>query len=149
MALRNIVKYGDELLRKKSKYVTELRERDKILIDDMLETMYKADGVGLAAPQVGILKRIVVIDVGEGPLVLVNPEITESEGCIIGEEGCLSIPGNQGKVARPEKVTVKGLNKDGQEIIVNSEGMLARAICHETDHLDGILFIDKLVKGEN
>lgn len=149
MALRNIVKYGDELLRKKSKYVSELKERDKILIEDMLETMYQAQGVGLAAPQVGILKRIVVIDVGAGSLVLVNPEIIETEGSIIDEEGCLSIPGTQGNVARPEKVTAKALDKNGQEIIVKGEGLLARAICHELDHLDGILFVDKMTEGEN
>lgn len=110
--------------------------------------MYAADGVGLAAPQVGILKRIAVVDVGEGPLNLINPEIIETEGQYIDEEGCLSIPGRQGKVLRPEKVRVEALNEKGEKFTLEGEGLLARALCHEIDHLDGILFIDKLIEGE-
>lgn len=148
MALRNIRKYGDEILRKKSKKVEVINERILTLLNDMEETMYDEDGVGLAAPQVGILKRIVVIDVGEGILKLINPEITYTEGSCIDEEGCLSVPGEQGKVERPYKVNVKALNEKGEEIIVEGEELLARALCHEIDHLDGILFVDKVVKTE-
>lgn len=146
MALRNIRIEGDEILRKKSKKVEEINERILTLIDDMKETMYTADGVGLAAPQVGILKRIVVIDVGDGPITLINPEIISEEGKQIDYEGCLSIPGNQGKVERPIKVTVKALNEKGEEIELTGEGLLARCICHEVDHLDGILYIDKVIE---
>lgn len=148
MAIRSIRKIGDELLRKKSRKVDEINDRILTLIKDMQETMYAADGVGLAAPQVGILKRIAVIDVGEGPINLINPEIIETEGQYIDEEGCLSIPGQQGKVLRPERVKVKALNEKGEEFIVKGEGLLARALCHEIDHLDGVLFVDKLVEGE-
>jgi peptide deformylase len=148
MAIRNIRKVGDEILRKKSKKVDEITNRILTLLKDMQETMYDADGVGLAAPQVGILKRIAVIDVGDGPINLINPEIISAEGEYLDEEGCLSIPGEQGKVLRPEKVTVKALNEKGEEFILEGEGLLARALCHEIDHLDGILFIDKLVEGE-
>jgi peptide deformylase len=147
MAIRNIRKIGDELLRKKSKKVDEINERILTLIKDMQETMYAADGVGLAAPQVGILKRIAVIDVGQGPINLINPEILETEGEYLDEEGCLSIPGQQGNVLRPEKVKVKALNEKGEEFVLEGEGLLARALCHEIDHLDGVLFIDKLVEG--
>jgi peptide deformylase len=147
MAIRNIRKVGDELLRKKSKKVDEINDRILTLIKDMQETMYAADGVGLAAPQVGILKRIAVVDVGQGPINLINPEILETEGEYLDEEGCLSIPGQQGKVLRPEKVKVKALNEKGEEFILEGEGLLARALCHEIDHLDGVLFIDKLVEG--
>lgn len=149
MAIRNIRIIGDEILRKKSRRVEEINDRILILLKDMQETMYKADGVGLAAPQVGVLKRVVVIDVGNGPINLINPEIIETEGEYIDEEGCLSIPGRQGKVARPKRVKVNALNEKGEEIIVEGEGLLARALCHEIDHLDGILFVDKLVEGEN
>jgi peptide deformylase len=148
MAIRNIRKVGDELLRKKSRRVEEINDRILTLIKDMQETMYSADGVGLAAPQVGILKRIAVIDVGDGPINLINPEIIETEGQYVDEEGCLSIPGQQGNVVRPEKVKVKALNEKGEEFILEGEDLLARALCHEIDHLDGILFIDKLVEGE-
>jgi peptide deformylase len=147
MAIRNIRKIGDELLRKKSKKIDEINERILTLIKDMQETMYAADGVGLAAPQVGILKRIAVIDVGQGPINLINPEILETEGEYLDEEGCLSIPGQQGNVLRPEKVKVKALNEKGEEFVLEGEGLLARALCHEIDHLDGVLFIDKLVEG--
>lgn len=148
MAIRNIRKHGDEILRKKSRKVEEINDRILTLLSDMQETMYEADGVGLAAPQVGILKRIAVIDVGSGPINLINPEIIETEGEYIDEEGCLSIPGEQGKVLRPKKVKVKALNEKGEEIIIEGEDLLARAMCHEIDHLDGILFIDRLIESE-
>lgn len=148
MGLRNIRKFGDDILRKKSRPVDEINERIKIMVKDMFDTMYEADGVGLAAPQIGILKRLVVIDVGEGPITLINPEILEAEGSVLDEEGCLSLPGSQGIVPRPQKVKVKALNENGKETIIEGEGLLARAMCHEIDHLDGILFIDKVVKGE-
>lgn len=148
MALRNIRINDDEILRKKSKKVTTINDRLKILIKDMFETMYDAEGVGLAAPQVGVLKRVIVIDIGEGPISLINPEIISSEGSAIDFEGCLSIPSKQGEVERPERVKVKGLNENGIEIIIEGEELLARALCHEIDHLDGILFIDKLVNGK-
>ncbi|MFX0549125.1 peptide deformylase [Hathewaya histolytica] len=148
MALRNLRINGDEILRKRCKEVTNIDDRTLRLIEDMKETMYKENGVGLAAPQVGILKRIIVIDVGEGCFALINPEILETKGEYVDIEGCLSIPGNQGEVRRPEYVKVKGLNEKGQEVILEGRGLLARAFCHEIDHLDGILFIDKIIKGE-
>lgn len=148
MALRNIRKYGDEILRKKSRKVDEINNRILTLIADMEETMYDAQGVGLAAPQVGILKRIVVIDVGEGMLRLINPEIISQEGSQIDTEGCLSVPGEQGEVERPNKVKVKAQNEKGEEIVIEGEDLLARALCHEIDHLDGILFVDKTIKSE-
>ncbi|GAA0788757.1 peptide deformylase [Hathewaya limosa] len=145
MALRNLRINGDEVLRKKCKQVTEITPRDLQLIGDMKETMYKENGVGLAAPQVGILKRIIVIDVGEGPFAVINPEILEKRGSQIDIEGCLSVPGEQGRVERPNYVKVKGLNEEGEETIFEGEELLARAFCHEIDHLDGILFIDKII----
>lgn len=148
MALRNIRKLGDELLRKRSREVDGINQRILTLLDDMVETMNSADGVGLAAPQVGILKRVVVIDVGEGVIKLINPEITEAEGSQYDVEGCLSVPGEQGEVERPNKVKVKALNENGEEITIQGEGLLARALCHEIDHLDGILFVDKATKLE-
>lgn len=148
MALRNIRTLGDKILRKNSKTVEKIDDRLLTLIEDMKETMYNANGVGLAAPQVGILKKVVVIDVGEGPIVLINPEIIEKKGSIIDEEGCLSIPGRQEKVDRPAYVKAKCLNEKGEEVIIEGEELLARAICHETDHLYGVLFIDKAIKGE-
>ena len=148
MAIRIIREDGDEVLRKKCKPVEKMTDRLNELIDDMFETMYDANGVGLAAPQVGILRRIVVIDTYEGnPLVLINPEIIETEGEQIGPEGCLSLPGLQGEVARPERVVCKALDRDMKEITVEGEGLLARAICHETDHLDGILYKDLAIDG--
>lgn len=147
MAIREIRKKGDEILRKKSKPVNEINDRINELIDDMLDTMYNADGVGLAAPQVGILKRICVIDVGEGPIVLINPEkIEESAEQIQAAEGCLSIPGVYGEVKRPARVVVKALNRNGESFTVEGTDMLARALCHEMDHLDGILFEDKVIR---
>jgi peptide deformylase len=148
MALRNIRKLGDELLRKRSREVDGVNQRILTLLDDMVETMNSADGVGLAAPQVGILKRVVVIDVGEGVIKLINPEIIEAEGSQYDVEGCLSVPGEQGEVERPNKVKVKALNENGEEITIQGEGLLARALCHEIDHLDGILFVDKATKLE-
>jgi len=148
MAIRNIREDGDEVLRKVCKPVEVMTERLSTLIDDMFETMYEANGVGLAAPQVGVLRRIVVIDVmDDNPLVLVNPEIIESDGEQIGPEGCLSLPGLQGDVARPEHVVCKALDRDMKEITVEGEGLLARAICHELDHLDGILYKDLAIDG--
>lgn len=148
MAIRNIRTDEDEILRKKSKKVDEINERVKTLIRDMKETMYAADGVGLAAPQVGILKRIAVVDVGEGLVTVINPEIIERNGSYVDVEGCLSIPGRQGEVERPESIKVKALNEEGEEIIIHAEGLFARALCHEIDHLDGILFTDRLVGKE-
>ena len=147
MALRNIRTLGDDVLRKKSKKIDVINKRILTLIEDMKETMYEARGVGLAAPQVGILKRLVVIDVGDGPIVLINPEILETKDSQIDEEGCLSIPGREEEVERPNYVKVNALNEKGEEIIIEGDGLLARAICHEIDHLEGVLFIDKVTKG--
>ncbi|HBC96990.1 MAG TPA: peptide deformylase [Clostridium sp.] len=149
MALRNIRKYGDDILRKKSRKVDVINDRIKTLLGDMVDTLYEEDGIGLAAPQVGVLKRIVVIDIGDGVLYkLVNPEIIYSEGSYIDREGCLSIPGVEGEVERPQIVKVKALNEEGEEIVVEGKDLLARAFCHEIDHLNGVLFIDKIVKKE-
>lgn len=148
MAIRNIREDGDEVLRKVCKPVTQMTDRLSTLIDDMFDTMYEANGVGLAAPQVGVLRRIVVIDVGEGePLTLINPVIVESDGEQVGAEGCLSLPGLQGEVARPQHVICKALDRDMKEITVEGEDLLARAICHELDHLDGILYKDLAIDG--
>lgn len=148
MALRNIRTYGDDVLRKKCRKVDIVNNRIITLLDDMLDTMYEAQGVGLAAPQVGVLKRIAVVDVGDGPIRLINPEIIYTEGSCIDEEGCLSVPGTLQDVVRPTKVRVKALNEKGEEVIIEGEELLARALCHEIDHLDGILFIDKSVESE-
>ena len=143
MAIRQIRLDGDEILRKKCKEVKEMTERTRVLIDDMFETMYESNGVGLAAPQVGILKRLVVIDVDyETPLVLINPVIIEHEGEQTGDEGCLSLPGLAATVTRPNRVVCRCLNEEMEEIEIEGEGLLARAICHELDHLDGILYKD-------
>lgn len=147
MATRTIREYGDEVLGKECKEVTKVSLRTKILINDMLDTMYEAMGVGLAAPQVGILKRIVVIDIGEGPIVLINPEIIETAGEQTGEEGCLSVPGKSGLVTRPNYVKVRAYDEDMEEVEYEGEGLLARAFCHEIDHLSGKLYVD-LVEGE-
>ncbi len=146
MALRQIKHYQkDDVLRKKSKIVEKIDERTKILIDDMIETMYHADGVGLAAPQVGVLKRVIVVDVGEGIHVLINPELIRQAGEATDYEGCLSVPGINGQVTRPAEITVEGLNREGKKIRIKASGLLARAICHEIDHLDGVLFVDKSI----
>ena len=147
MGIRKIREIGDEVLTKQCKEVTKMSLRTKILIGDMLDTMYEAMGVGLAAPQVGVLTRIVVIDVGEGPIILINPEILETSGEQTGEEGCLSVPGKSGVVTRPDYVKVKALNEDMEEIELEGEGLLARAFCHEIDHLDGHMYVE-LVEGE-
>ena len=147
MAIRKIVELGDEKLRKHAKPVEKFDLRLRILLKDMADTMYKASGVGLAAPQVGILRRAVVVDVGneESRLFeLVNPEIIAFEGEQEGPEGCLSIPGRSGIVKRPNKVTVRAQDSRGNPIEITAEGFLARAFCHEIDHLDGILYIDKM-----
>ena len=147
MALRTIRTEGDPVLSKKCRPVEEITPRIRELITDMLETMYDACGVGLAAPQVGILKRIVVIDVGEGPIILINPEIVESSGEQTGEEGCLSVPGMSGQVTRPNYVKVKALDMDMKDAEYEGEELLARAFCHEIDHLDGKMYT-RLVEGE-
>ena len=147
MALRTICVQGDSVLTKKSRTVDKMTPRIGELITDMLDTMYDAMGVGLAAPQVGILKRIVVIDVGEGPIVLINPEILETSGEQTGDEGCLSVPGMAGQVTRPNYVKVKALDVNMNEQIYEGEGLLARAFCHEIDHLDGKMYTE-LVEGE-
>ena len=147
MAIREVREIGDDILTKQCKKVTKMTFRTKMLITDMLETMYEKNGVGLAAPQVGVLKQIVVIDVGEGPIILINPEITETSGEQTGEEGCLSVPGKWGIVTRPDHVKVRALNQDMVPFEVEGEGLLARAFCHEIDHLDGKMYVD-LVEGE-
>ena len=148
MALRKIREIGDDILNKKCKEVTEMTPRTRQLIEDMLDTMYEANGVGLAAPQVGILKRIVVIDTtGEDPYVLINPRIVESNGEQTGQEGCLSVPGKCGVVTRPNYVKAVALNEDMEPIEIEGTELLARAICHELDHLDGHLYVEK-VEGE-
>ena len=142
MAIRNIRQIGDPILNKVSREVYNMTDRIAELIDDMLETMYKTGGVGLAAPQVGIRKRIVVIDVGDGPIIMINPEILETSGSQTGQEGCLSIPGKAGIVTRPNYVKAKAYDLQMNEYTIEGEELLARAICHELGHLDGDLYID-------
>ena len=142
MSIRTIRVEGDEILRKKSKEIKEMTPRLSQLIDDMIDTMYESEGVGLAAPQVGILKRVVVIDVGEGPIVFINPEITAQSGSQTGYEGCLSVPGKSGVVTRPNVVTVKALDREMKEFTLTGTELMARAICHECAHLDGQLYVD-------
>jgi peptide deformylase len=147
MAIRNIREVGDSVLTKISKEVKEVDKKLLVLIGDMLDTMYQANGVGLAAPQVGILKRIVVIDVseeGNEPIILINPVILETDGEQTGDEGCLSLPGKVGTVTSPNYAKVKAYNEKMEEITVEGTELLARALCHEIDHLDGILYIDKI-----
>ena len=150
MAIRKIRKIGDSILTKQTKEISEMTPRLETLIDDMLETMYDADGVGLAAPQVGVLKQLVVIDVSEGadqPIVLINPEIIETSGEQTGDEGCRSVPGKAGKVTRPNYVKVKALDRNMQPVELEGTELLARAMCHEIDHLLGVLYVEK-VEGE-
>ncbi len=147
MAIRNLRTEGDPILRKISKEVKEVTPKVQELIDDMLETMYEANGVGLAAPQVGVLKRIVVIDIGDGPLVMINPEIIKESGSQTGDEGCLSVPGKAGQVTRPNEVTARFMGEDGGWYEIDGTELLARAICHECEHLEGKLYVD-LVEGE-
>lgn len=146
MALRKIRLDGDSILRKKSRKIENIDGRILTLLEDMEETMRDADGIGLAAPQVGILRRAVVIDIGEGILKIINPEIKEIDGEIVDVEGCLSVPGLSGTVKRPEKVKLYYINENNEEIELEAEGLLARAICHEIDHLDGILYTDKVIE---
>lgn len=143
MALRNIRELGDDVLRKTSREIPEMTPKIRELIEDMFETMYQAEGVGLAAPQVGILKRLVVIDVGDGkPLVMINPEILERSGSQTGYEGCLSVPGKSGIVTRPNYVKARARDENMKTYIVEGTELLARAICHEVDHLDGKMYVD-------
>lgn len=147
MAIRNIVKEGDPILHKVCRSVLNFDEKLATVLDDMAETMYLAEGVGLAAPQVGILRRYCVVDIGDGLIELINPEIIETAGKQTGDEGCLSFPGEYDEVERPFKVTVKAQDRDGKFFTVTGEGLLARAFCHEIDHLDGIVFKDRIKKG--
>lgn len=143
MAKRIIRTDEDPILRKKSRKVDKIDDKILVLLDDMVETMYDANGVGLAAPQIGVLRRLVVIDIGEGPMKLINPEITFTDGEEEDLEGCLSVPGYNGLVKRPEKLICKYTDENNENIELEAEGFLARAICHELDHLDGILYTDK------
>jgi peptide deformylase len=150
MAIRNIREVGDKVLNKVSKEVKEVDHKILTLIDDMLDTMYDAGGVGLAAPQVGILKRVIVIDVspeGDEPMILINPVILETDGTQTGDEGCLSVPGKVGTVTRPNHVKVKAFNEKMEEFVVEGTELLARALCHEIDHLNGVLYIE-ITEGE-
>lgn len=147
MTLRKIRTEGDPVLTKVSRPVTEMTPKLRTLIFDMLDTMYEEMGVGLAAPQVGILKRVVTIDVGDGPMVLINPEILETSGEQTGDEGCLSVPGMAGQVTRPNYVKVKALDENMEEVVYEGTELLARAFCHEIDHLDGKMYTE-LVEGE-
>ena len=142
MAIRRVVRYGDPILRKRSREVIEINDRILEILDDMTETLYKENGIGIAAPQLGILKRIVVIDNGDGPIELINPVILSAEGVQDGTEGCLSVPGQFGLVSRPSHVRIKALNRKGKRVEILGDAILARAFCHEVDHLDGKLFID-------
>ncbi|WP_196001409.1 peptide deformylase [Clostridium sp. 1001271B_151109_B4] len=147
MALRQLRYEGDEILRKRCKKVEEVDDHIRMILDDMLDTLHNTeDGAAIAAPQVGILKRLVVIDMGTGIIKLVNPEIIEEKGIQECVEGCLSIPNKYGNTIRPKKVTIKALNENGEEIILTGRGEMAKCFCHEIDHLDGILFIDKVTK---
>ena len=147
MAKRSIVRLGeDDILRKHCRAVERFDDRLAALLDDMAETMYDANGAGLAAPQVGILKRAVVVDAGGGLIELVNPEIIRAEGARVGVESCLSVPDRCGTVERPEKVAVRAQNRRGEPIEITGEGFLAVALCHEIDHLDGILYIDRMIE---
>ena len=146
MAIRNIVKIGDDVLRKVCRTPLNFDEKLATILDDMAETMYKAEGVGLAAPQVGILRRFCVVDVGDGLIELINPVIVEKSGSQTGSEGCLSIPERFEEVTRPMSVTVRAQNRKGENIVISAEGFKARAFCHEIDHLDGVLYIDRVDK---
>ena len=147
MGIRKIRTKEDEVLRKISKKVEVIDQRICTLLDDMADTMHKAEGVGLAAPQIGILKRVVVIDIGEGLIEMINPVIIFEKGEQTGDEGCLSLPGQEGEVTRPMNVIVRAQNRKGETIEVKGKELLARAICHEVDHLNGILFMDKVIPG--
>lgn len=144
MALRTIRIQGDPVLEKKCREITEVTPKIEELIEDMLDTMYEANGVGLAAPQVGVLKRVVVIDIGEGPVIMINPEILETSGEQTGDEGCLSLPGKAGCVTRPNYVKARAFDENMDEFIIEGEELMARAICHELDHLDGHMYTEKV-----
>lgn len=146
MALRQVRIDGDPILRKKSKPVRKITDRIEVLLEDMVETMGVEEGVGLAAPQVGVLRRIIVIDIGEGPIKMINPEIYSKTGEEIGPEGCLSVPGKAGTVERPSELKVKYMDENGEEQDLQAEGFLARVICHEVDHLNGVLYTDKVIE---
>lgn len=146
MAVRTIFTMGDDVLRKTARPVAAINRRTKQLLEDMADTMYEANGVGLAAPQVGILRRVVVVDIGDGLVELINPEILEQSGSQIEVEGCLSIPGRRCTVERPQKVTVRALDRQGRSFVLEGEGLMAVALCHELDHLDGILYVDKMIE---
>ena len=149
MAIRNVREEGDEILKKKAREVEEIDERIQILIDDMIETMHSLNGVGLAAQQVGILKRVIVIDLydDKGVVVLINPKILKEKGKQEVDEGCLSFPNQFAKIVRPKEVEVEALNRDGKKIKIKAKDLLAQAICHEVDHLNGIVFVDKIIPG--
>lgn len=149
MAIRIIRENGDEILRKKAKEVEKVDDKIREILDDMVETMHQFNGVGLAGPQIGLLKRLIVIDLydDEGPIKLVNPKMIKQEGEQEVEEGCLSFPNQFAKIIRPAKVTIEALNENGEKIKIKAEGLLAQAISHELDHLDGILFVDKIIPG--
>ena len=149
MAIRNIIENGDEILRKKSREVEEINERILELLDDMVETLHKSNGVGLSAVQVGVLKRVVVIDIydGKGPIKLINPKITKTKGEVELEEGCLSFPNQYAKVKRAEEVTVEALNEKGKKIKITAKELLAQTLQHELDHLEGVLFVDRMIPG--
>ena len=149
MAIRVVREDGDEILRKKSKVVEEVNDKIRQILEDMVETMHKYNGVGLAAPQIGLLKRLIVIDLydDKGPIKLVNPEIIKEKGEQEVEEGCLSFPNKYGKIVRPAQVTVIALDENGKEVKINAKGLLAQALSHEIDHLNGILFVDKVIPG--
>jgi peptide deformylase len=152
MAVLEIRKAGDKVLKEQSAPVGRIDRRIKRLLDDMVQTMYEAEGVGLAAPQVGVSLRIVVIDAGDGLIELINPVLVETEGSVCATEGCLSIPGVFGDVERGAKVTVEGLSREGKKVCITATGLLARALQHEIDHLDGVLFIERaqtIFKGQN
>ena len=148
MATRQLRFEGDEILRKRPRETEKIDDKIRTLAEDMVETMYKEEGVGLAGPQIGMLKRIIVVDIGEGPIVAINPIITSQDGEEVDIEGCLSVPGKSGKVSRPYAVSVEYIDLDGESQTIEAEGFLARAFCHEIDHLNGVLYIDKLVEGE-
>lgn len=147
MAIREIFKKDDELLRKRSKEIEKIDNRVLTLLDDLKDTLKNSgNGIGIAAPQVGVLKRAIVIDVGDGPIEIINPKIKSKTGMVCDVEGCLSVPGVYGEVNRPKSVVVIGQDRNGNEIKIDGEDLVARVLCHEIDHLDGVLFIDKVLK---
>jgi len=145
MALRNLRQLDDEIFRKTAREVSVIDNRILTFLDDLVETMKHENAIGLAATHVGVLKRIVVADIGEGLIELINPKITSESGEQIGQEGSVSLPGRYGNVKRPQNIVVEGLNRKGEKIVINAEGLLARVLCHEIDHLDGVIFTDKVI----